>query len=755
MNFIYNLPNVTNLNLTLDIVIKIYTGEITVWNDDQLKRINPEINLPNAKILVTVSQCDGTADTYLVTSMLSDLSPEFRRKYGTVYSAWPTDANLNLVEQCDVLLMAVVNTTTYSIGYATSGNIMLFSEWWKLTSAKILISEKEVAEYTLINVLSSVKRLFEDQGGLLANKITNDPTTVSKNINHPFLYFHYLAVNRTTVLGSCCSMQETTGFINYFLEMASKKSSMLTKYGYSPLPDIVSEYVRQNLVPLITCNSTVLIKEYQAYIPLPFFDVWKVPIIVGLSLFLGMVLLVFAFGLYYKRTKRIRETFWLIDKEEISLHYGKGIQTNAGGTSVHSVVSEVAAAISGSVTGRMVDAGYFNNKIAHWKRNDTTVVLQSTTLKHLTNWNSKTKLLIGDFTKSFTHPNICPLYGIVILDKHPNLVHQHCIKGTLNYVLTTCPYHLSADVKFKLAEDVLLGLKYLHQKGIVHGKLNSLTCQVDGMWNVKVAEWALYSISSNLSSQWFSWNVNDLDNDETLIIYLYTDPNTVPPNKPTFSGDIYSYGMLLVQIFTRKLPYAEEVELSANNYHQIIGDTLKHVQLVPEMNPNDVPSGIQMLVRKLIGSEVFRPDLPKIVSQIHKMRERSNKSIVDIMMQTIENYVEELEDKVAERTSELMDMTQQMKELLYELLPPQIAEKFIKRQYVEPEFYDCVTIFFSDIVGFTTISAKSSPLQVMSFLNELWQLFDKTIEQYDVYKVDTIGDAYMVASGYTILFIFS
>eukprot|EP00980_Cylindrotheca_fusiformis_P013261 scaffold3373_cov137-Cylindrotheca_fusiformis.AAC.21 len=84
--------------------------------------------------------------------------------------------------------------------------------------------------------------------------------------------------------------------------------------------------------------------------------------------------------------------------------------------------------------------------------------------------------------------------------------------------------------------------------------------------------------------------------------------------------------------------------------------------------------------------------------------------------------------------------------LLFSVFPRHIAEALRAGRKVEPENHEIVTIFFSDIVGFTDISSNLDPLKISDLLDRLYHSFDALSHYHDVFKVETIGDAYMAVT---------
>ncbi|XP_075688232.1 atrial natriuretic peptide receptor 1-like [Rhinoderma darwinii] len=143
---------------------------------------------------------------------------------------------------------------------------------------------------------------------------------------------------------------------------------------------------------------------------------------------------------------------------------------------------------------------------------------------------------------------------------------------------------------------------------------------------------------------------------------------------------------------------------------------------------------------------MLRPPFEQIKKSLEKMNPH-RVSPVDMMMNLMEKYSKHLEAIVAERTQDLLQEKQKTDRLLYSMLPKPVADDLRQGLTCEAQSYSNATVYFSDIVGFTSLSGASTPYQVVNFLNKLYTKFDDIIDNYDVYKVETIGDAYMVVSG--------
>ncbi|PKZ30141.1 hypothetical protein CYJ41_01490 [Campylobacter ureolyticus] len=109
----YNLPNISNLILTPDLVAKIFTGEIQFWDDDNIKNLNPNLNLPKEKIIF-FHRYDGSGTTFTISSFL-DISS----KFWNLGSHEFINFKIGIGKKGNRQLAKAIAQTPYSIGYTS------------------------------------------------------------------------------------------------------------------------------------------------------------------------------------------------------------------------------------------------------------------------------------------------------------------------------------------------------------------------------------------------------------------------------------------------------------------------------------------------------------------------------------------------------------------------------------------------------------------------------------------------------------
>jgi adenylate cyclase len=116
-------------------------------------------------------------------------------------------------------------------------------------------------------------------------------------------------------------------------------------------------------------------------------------------------------------------------------------------------------------------------------------------------------------------------------------------------------------------------------------------------------------------------------------------------------------------------------------------------------------------------------------------------------LQVQNQQLQEQADELEKRNGLIAKEKEKSDKLLLNILPVRVANDLRETGKTEPEAFDNVTVFFSDIVGFTKISAQLETQMLINELNSIFTAFDNIIEQHQCERVKTIGDAYLAVCG--------
>uniref|UniRef100_A0A3Q3LV91 Guanylate cyclase n=1 Tax=Mastacembelus armatus TaxID=205130 RepID=A0A3Q3LV91_9TELE len=335
------------------------------------------------------------------------------------------------------------------------------------------------------------------------------------------------------------------------------------------------------------------------------------------------------------------------------------------------------------------------------------------------------------------HENLNLYLGLFLDSGIFALVVEHSPRGSLADLLADSDVRLDWMFKSSLLMDLIKGMKYLHLRGLSHGRLKSTNCLVDGRFVLKVTDYGLPMIlhSQNLS----------LPEDPQELLWTAPELLRNPVRGGSFAGDVFSFSIIIQEVISRTLPYAM-MDMPA---HEILERLKQPPPLCrPMVSVDEAPADCLSLMNECWNEDPSkRPTFDDIFKQFRGINRGKRANIIDSMLRMLEQYSSNLEDLIRERTDELEIERNKTEKLVGQLLPKSVAQALKKGKPVRPEHYSDATLYFSDIVGFTTISALSEPIEVVDLLNDLYTMFDAIIATHDVYKVETIGDAYMVASG--------
>ncbi|XP_053326253.1 guanylyl cyclase C, partial [Spea bombifrons] len=362
-------------------------------------------------------------------------------------------------------------------------------------------------------------------------------------------------------------------------------------------------------------------------------------------------------------------------------------------------------------------------------------------LKHDGNFTEKQKMELNKLLQ-IDYYNLTKFYGTVKINTMIYAVIEYCERGSLRDVLNdkiSYPDGTFMDWEFKISVmyDIAKGMSYLHSsKTEVHGRLKSTNCVVDSRMVVKITDFVGKCVLSPKKDLW-------------------TSPEHLRHDGVSQKGDVYSYGIIAQEIVLRKETFYTE---QCHDPKEKISRLLKckgDCPFRPDLNfdtADEWEIEVYVLVKNCWEEDPEkRPDFKKIENTLGKIfsnfHNQTNESYMDTLIRRLQLYSKNLEHLVEERTQLYKAERDRADQLNFMLLPGPVVKSLKETGRVEPEYFEEVTIYFSDIVGFTTICKYSTPMEVVDMLNDMYKNFDHILDHHDVYKVETIGDAYMVVSG--------
>jgi phosphate transport system substrate-binding protein len=220
---VYNIPGVSaQLNFTPEALVGIFLGKITKWNDPELAKANPGMNLPGNDIVV-VHRSDGSGTTFIFVDYLCKVSKEWETKVGRGTSVnWP----VGLGGKGNEGVAGQVKQQPNAIGYVE----LIYARQNKMTFGKVKNAAGAYVEASLASVTAAAAGALKEMPDDFRVSITN----ASGKDSYPISSFTWLLV--PSKIQDATKKKAITDFLKWMLV---EGQPMATALDYAPLPKAV------------------------------------------------------------------------------------------------------------------------------------------------------------------------------------------------------------------------------------------------------------------------------------------------------------------------------------------------------------------------------------------------------------------------------------------------------------------------------------------------------------------------------------
>eukprot|EP00045_Choanoeca_perplexa_P014917 m.178541 g.178541 ORF g.178541 m.178541 type:complete len:1090 (+) comp16840_c0_seq1:161-3430(+) len=421
----------------------------------------------------------------------------------------------------------------------------------------------------------------------------------------------------------------------------------------------------------------------------------------------GVILLLAAFAFAWRKQQQKNDKMWRIKRADIEFDdsrpelgrgaFGVVLLASYRGTLV-AVKRNVEEARKGLAPRRFGSRTQMGTSTS---RRSTTKGCQRTSLANEMRILSKIR-----------HPCVVTIMGAVIDGQGGSmLVLEYMEHGSLCDLFQNKQMEVDGEILKPVIQDAASGLQFLHNfsKPIIHGDIKSSNVLLDSNFRGKIAD-------LNLSASRKCAYKGGIGTPQ------YMAPELLQGQCFSTASDVYAFGIFLWECMARQLPYPG---IDFDELLPKIRDNTNAKSMIRPVVPADCPAEVAKVMRLCWQDKAQdRPSLDVIVEQLRRMHIR----------------------KVGATMIGGMATQKEQARVLNDVFPPHIAEKLRKGEKVQPEHHDEVTIFFSDIKGFTNISAQLTPVEVSELLDRLYTRFDDLSLKHACFKVETIGDAFMAVT---------